>query len=482
VAETSIEGMFGKAEYGALSTVDGRDARSVDALRQHLSESGLMKNRTRVEAAWLLFLAENLPDVAPLPDQARDLLETLKSGEGFSSKDMALIKLHEEGDESLGIKGTNHDVQAVERMLRDRFSENGSFGDHVELTHFGLTSEDVNNLAEGIGYGDARREVLIPAIEAVEQDLGAKAVAWANIPMLARTHGQPATPTTLGKELEVFRERIGTASAHFANISIYGKNNGATGGYNALKFVYPELEWPRLNAQFITSLGLEPNRATTQVEPRDWLARYLHALEGTMYPMADLTVDAWLYISQGYLKQIPQAGEIGSSTMAHKINPISFEKAESNFATSFAGIEGATSRLTRSRLQRDLSDSSTRRAVPPAVAHGLIGMKSLKRGLGLVDANESAIAADLDGHWEVLTEPFQQMMRRFNITGGYARAAEASKGKEFGEAEYRELVLSVADDERLPDWALQSLGQLRPSTYIGYAPEIALGTELNTNQ
>lgn len=467
MAGTSIGADFGKSEYGALGTVDGRDARMVDGLRPHISEFGLMRNRTRVEAAWLSFLAERLPDNTPLPDQARQVLEELASGEGFSAEDMTAIKDHE--------AVTKHDVQAVERMLRDRFAATGGFENHAELTHFGLTSEDVNNLAEGLGFGDARREVLLPAISAIEDDLGAKANAWADIPMLGRTHGQPATPTTLGKEMEVFRQRIETASVHFANVAIYGKLNGATGGYNALKFVYPELNWPQESATFIESLGMTVNSATTQVEPRDWLARYLHGLEGTMYPMVDLSVDAWLYISQGYLKQIPKEGEIGSSTMPQKVNPINFEKSESNFDTAIAAIDGLARRLTRSRLQRDLSDSSTRRAVSPALAHSLIGMKTLKRGLDTVDASTEFILEDLDGHWEVLMEPFQQMMRRYKIEGGYAKAKEASRGKAVTREDYLALVESVADDDRLPEEALNTLRELTPATYTGYSPEIARG-------
>ena len=467
MAETSMEELYGTFEGGALSPMDGRDSRAVNALRPHLSEFGLMKNRTRVEAAWLLHLADTLPDAKPLPDQARALLLELASGEGFTGADYKDIKAHE--------AVTNHDVQAVERMMRDRFAENGHFDDHAERTHFGMTSEDANNLAEGLGYGDARSKVLIPTIEEIVEILDQKSNAWADIAMLGRTHGQPATPTTLGKEIEVFRERIDKRLVKFGEVAIEGKVNGATGGYNALEFVYPGHNWPASTAAFIESLGMQQNRATTQVEPRDWWADYLHALEGTAYPMVDFVKDMWIYISQGYIKQIPKAGEIGSSTMPQKINPIDFEKAESNFETFIGNTDVLTKKLTQSRLQRDLSDSSSRRAVAPAIGHDMIAMRAMIRGLGKIDVNEPLITADLDAHWEVLTEPFQQMMRRYNIPGGYERAKEASRGKEFTRESYYELVESVAEEESLPSEALERLRALTPHTYIGLSAEIARG-------
>lgn len=467
MAGTSMEELYGTFEGGALSPIDGRDARAVNALRPHISEFGLMKNRTRVEAAWLLHLADTLPDAKPLPDQARALLMELASGDGFTGDDYIDIKTHE--------ATTNHDVQAVERMMRDRFNEDGNFGDHAELIHFGMTSEDTNNLAEGLGYMDARSQVLMPTIEEIVTILGEKSDAWADVAMLGRTHGQPATPTTLGKEVEVFRERISKRATKFGMVAVEGKVNGATGGYNALRFVYPDVSWPENTAAFIQSLGMEQNRATTQVEPRDWWAEYLHGLEGVAYPMQDFVKDMWIYISQGYIKQIPKAGEIGSSTMPQKINPIDFEKAESNFDTFIGGADVLTKKLTQSRLQRDLSDSSSRRAVAPAVAHGMIAMRAMVRGLGKVDVNEPVITADLASHWEVLTEPFQQMMRRYNIPGGYDRAKEASRGKQFTQESYDALLESVAGEQNLPPEALERLRALTPQTYIGYSAEIARG-------
>ena len=478
MTEVSGKQSFGESEHGALGIVDGRDARLVDDLRPHVSEFGLMKNRSRVEAAWMLALEGVVPGIAPLPDQARTYLEELKSGEAFTREEMDLAKAFETngvGD----VKATRHDVKAVELMLRSRFSnvaDGEAFADHLEFTHFGLTSEDVNNLAEGIGLRDARDEVLLPVIDAIHEDLDAKAKLWANIPMLGRTHGQAATPTTLGKEFAVFVERISRASDYFANVAIYGKLNGATGGYNALRVVYPEVSWPSVSEEFVTSLGLEFNRATTQVEPHDWMARYLHALSELSNPMVDLAKDAWLYISQDYLKQATVDGEVGSSTMPHKVNPIDFEKAEANFDTYATLADGLARKLTQSRLQRDLSDSSSKRVIGTALGHELIALKSLTRGLSKISPNEAEISRELDEHWEILTEPVQQMLRRYNVKGGYDTTKGVSRGKAFTREGYAELVDSISGV--IPPEAVARLRALTPATYIGYAPEIALGTDL----
>lgn len=473
VAMANIEAQFGNSEFGAISAVDGRDARLVDDLRPHVSEFGLMKNRSRVEAAWLLHLAEVLPGIAPLPDQAHAFLEKMKDGEGFTTEEMALAKAYE----TTGVgdtKATRHDVKAVELMLRNRFADvdgGAAFRDHLELTHFGLTSEDVNNLAEALGLSDARAEVFAPVLNDINADLVKKANDWANIPMLGRTHGQTATPTTLGKEFAVYVERLARTSALFANVAIYGKLNGATGGYNALKFAYPEVDWPGVSEDFVTSFGFSFDNATTQVEPHDWMARYLHALNEITNPLTDLSKDAWLYISQDYLKQATVDGEVGSSTMPHKVNPIDFEKAEANFDTFATLADGLSRKLTQSRLQRDLSDSSSKRVIGTALAHELIALKSLRRGLSKVSPNEVEIASDLDQHWEVLTEPLQQILRRYNVTGGYDAMKGVSRGKAFTQQDYLALVASL--EGKLPAPAIKALTELTPSSYIGYAPEIA---------
>jgi adenylosuccinate lyase len=474
----TTEEQFGNSEFGAISSVDGRDARLVDDLRPHVSEYGLMKNRSRVEAAWLLKLSTILPGIAPLPDQAHAFLDKMASGEAFTTDEMALAKAFETTGVG-NVKATRHDVRAVELMLRSRFSDidgGEAFRDHIELTHFGLTSEDVNNLADGIGLRDARNEVLAPAINDIGTDLVEKTKLWADIPMLGRTHGQAATPTTLGKEFAVFVERLERTSAHFGNVAIYGKLNGATGGYNALKVVYPEVNWPEASRDFVLSLGLRFDNATTQIEPHDWMARYLHALSEVTNPLVDLSKDMWLYISQDYLKQATVEGEVGSSTMPHKVNPIDFEKAESNFDTFATLADGLARKLTQSRLQRDLSDSSSKRVIGTALAHDLIGLKSLKRGLAKVSPNEAKLASDLDQNWAVLMEPVQQMLRRYNIKGGYDATKDVSRGKVFTKEDYASLVEALGD--KLPPNAIASLRDLTPATYIGYAPEIArMGSE-----
>jgi adenylosuccinate lyase len=473
----SIEDQFGKSEFGALSSVDGRDARLVDDLRQYLSEYGLMKNRSRVEAAWLLALESIIPDIKPLADQARTFLEKMKSGEAFTAEEMALAKAYE----TTGVgntKATRHDVKAVELMLRHRFSEidNGeAFREYIEFTHFGLTSEDVNNLAEALGMSDALKKVISPAINDIYLNLIEKSKKWANIPMLGRTHGQPATPTTLGKEFAVYAERIKRASNNLENVKIFGKLNGATGGYNALRVVYPEINWPTVSKDFVASLGFEFDNATTQIEPHDWMARYLHALNEVVNILVDLSKDIWLYISQDYLKQSAIDGEVGSSTMPHKVNPIDFEKAESNFDTSETLADGLARKLTQSRLQRDLSDSSSKRVIATALAHSLIGLKSLKNGLDKINPNEAKIAADLEQRWEVLTEPLQQMLRRYKIPGGYDAIKGASRGKTFTKEDYLSIVKSF--EGKLPKSAIDILQNLTPSTYIGYAPEIAMAID-----
>ncbi len=457
------------SEYHALSAVDGRDARLVHELRPHFSEFGLMKNRTRVEAAWLTHLSQNLPDIDRLGDTAMSYLTDIRDGAFFNDADMSAIKAHE--------AKTNHDMKAVELALKDRLAvAHPELAAFAEMTHFGLTSEDANNLAEGIGFEEARSKVMLPALNDVEKAVTGMAHHWAHIPLLGRTHGQPATPTTLGKEFAVFSDRIRPLIQDFGAVAIKGKLNGATGSYNAMKVVYPEVHWPSFSREFVTSLGLEFNPTTTQIEPHDWMAQYLGALKLASYPLVDLSKDTWDYISRDLIAQRKVEGEVGSSTMPQKINPINFEKAESNFDSFITLADGLSRKLTQSRLQRDLSDSSSKRVIGVAMAHELIALKSLKRGLGNIDPNEPALAVDLDAHWEVLTEPIQQMMRRYGVPGGYDLMKEASRGRKIGKEEYLAIVETLAGDARLPADAVERLRTLTPATYIGYAPDIAMGS------
>ncbi|MGH7196080.1 MAG: adenylosuccinate lyase [Candidatus Saccharimonadales bacterium] len=309
-------------------------------------------------------------------------------------------------------KTTNHDVKAVEIWLRGELSGDEKFHNYLELVHFGCTSEDINNLAYAMMLRDSRDTVLRPGIDEITSDLHEKAYNYSNIPMLAHTHGQPATPTTLGKEMAVFAERLGKSSARLGAVAIMGKFSGATGSYNAVSVAYPEINWPKISKEFIESLGFEADVATTQIEPHDWQAVFASELALSNSIMIGLARDMWAYISKDYFKQQIITAEVGSSTMPHKVNPIDFENAEANFGVANALLGFLSTKLPISRLQRDLSDSSTQRAIGEAFGHTYVAQRSLLKGLGRVVANEEAMTADLDEAWPVLTEAMQTVMRR----------------------------------------------------------------------
>lgn len=456
---------YGQAEWGAISTIDGRNSKSANNLRPYVSEYGLAKYRAIVEASWVLALVDALPDVPPLSSKSKKALQEIASGKSFSTKDMAAVKAQ---DAIL-----NHDVKAVELVLRQNFIDSGLLKDHLELIHFGVTSEDINNLAEALSLKEARSKVILPLINDLILDITKKAKSWANIAILGHTHGQPATPTTLGKEFAVFVNRLSRARDNFEKSPILGKLNGATGGYNAMSVVYPEVDWPSVSKKFVESLGLKFNPITTQIEPHDWIAEYLHRFEEVLYPMVDLSKDCWLYISYNYLSQIAISGEVGSSTMPHKVNPISFENAEANFETSINLADGLAKKLTQSRLQRDLSDSSSKRVIGVSLAYGLVAITSLMVGLSKITPNKEVIKDDLNNHWEVLTEPVQQLLRRYNIPGGYDLTKKASRGTSFTKNDYYNLLKSIKS--LLPknaDASFEKLKNLTPETYIGYSKSL----------
>lgn len=418
-----------------------------------------------VEAAWVLKLVEVLPDVPPLSAKSKKALQIVASGKSFSVNDMAAVKAKE--------LTTNHDIKALELVLRENFVNDGLLNNHLELIHFGVTSDDIKNLAEALSLRDARSKVLLPAINDVILDITKKSKSWSNIAILGHTHGQPATPTTLGKEFAIFVNRLKRAQNNFADSPILGKLNGATGGYNAMSVVYPDVNWPDVAKNFVQSLGLQFNELTTQIEPHDWVAEYLHRFEETLYPMLDLSKDCWLYISYNYLSQIVISSEVGSSTMPHKVNPISFENAEANFETSITLADGLAKKLTQSRLQRDLSDSSAKRVIGVSLAYGLVAISSLKVGLSKITPNKMVIKNDLNNHWEVLTEPVQQFLRRYNISGGYDLTKKASRGTTFTKLDYANLLKSIKP--LLPKSAypgLEQLKKLTPETYIGYSQKL----------
>lgn len=447
----------------AVSPIDGRYGDAVSDLQPILSEYGLIHRRVAVEAGWLATLGSGvLPDVEPLGQVAQDHLVSMV--EGFSVQDAASVKAIE--------RATNHDVKAVEVWLRDALRSDTVFRDYLELIHFGATSEDINNLAYGMQVRDTRDLVVQPRLDDIRTVLETKADAYAYVPMLSRTHGQPATPTTLGKEMRVFSERVDRHQQRLGSIAVFGKFNGATGNYNAVTFGYPEVNWPAVSRQFVESLGFTFNATTTQIEPHDWVAAVASetALGNTV--LTDLARDMWTYISLGYFNQDAKAGETGSSTMPHKVNPIDFENAEANFGIASALLDHLARKLPISRLQRDLSDSSAQRSIGEAFGHTVIAHRALLRGLGKVHANPENIARDLDTEWSVLTEPVQTVMRRYGVQGAYDIIKAVSRGKSLTRQDYVELVESID----VPEEAKRRLRELTPSTYIGRAAEIAAGS------
>ncbi|HUC88146.1 MAG TPA: adenylosuccinate lyase [Candidatus Binatia bacterium] len=447
-------------ELLAVTPLDGRYADKVAPLQDILSEYGLIKRRVAVEVGWLTTLADGtLPDIEPLDDRARFRLATLVSD--FGVGDAMDVKKTE--------KTTNHDVKAVEIWLRSRLSDSETFQNYLELIHFGATSEDVNNLAYGMQLRDTRDRILQPGTDQIASDLEVKAERHAGLPMLARTHGQPATPTTMGKELRVFSERLRAGQKRLGSVAMFGKFNGATGNYNAMMAAYPEVNWPAVTAKFVRSFGFEVSPATTQIEPHDWTAVFASEIALNNTVMTDLSRDMWTYISMGYFTQEVKAGEVSSSTMPHKVNPIDFENAEANFGVANALFDFLARKLPISRLQRDLSDSSALRSFGEAFGHTLVAQQSLKKGMGKVHANPEKIASDLESEWSVLTEAVQTVMRRYGIQGGYDAMKAVSRGKAITKNEYHELVEGLD----LPEVAKSRLLNLTPATYIGAAPDIA---------
>jgi adenylosuccinate lyase len=446
----------------AVTAIDGRYADAVTELEPIFSEFGLIKNRVAVEAGWLAVLGSGiLPDREPLGDFAQDRLRNLVTE--FSLDDAVEIKEIE--------TDTRHDVKAVELWMRDALGVSSTFSDYLQLIHFGATSEDINNLAYGMQLRDARDGVLLPSIDGIVSDLDTKSDAYASIPMLSRTHGQAATPTTLGKEMAVYSERLREHKLRLGSLAVSGKFNGASGNYNALKVAYPGVNWPAVSQQFVESLGFAFNHYTTQIEPHDFLAATLNetALGNTI--LTDLSTDMWFYIMLGYFKQHITADEVGSSTMPHKVNPIDFENAEANFGSANATFAHLAGKLPRSRLQRDLSDSSAQRTIGEGIGHTLIAHRSLKRGLGKIYPNQDKIASDLDQEWAVLTEAVQTLMRKHNVAGAYEAIKAASRGRSLTRQDYLDLVDTVG----IPDFEKDRLRALTPATYLGLAVELALG-------
>ncbi|HXA98930.1 MAG TPA: adenylosuccinate lyase [Steroidobacteraceae bacterium] len=446
----------------ALSPLDGRYADKLSAVRRIFSEAGLMRERVRVECAWFLRLAAGpaARALAGLPVGAKDLLAALAKDPGATN--VAAIKEIE--------SRTNHDVKAVEYWLRGELQNRGATPAQLEWMHFGCTSEDINNLAYALMLQSARTTLLLPKLRALQDSLDALAARHAGVAMLARTHGQTASPTTLGKEFANVAARLETQRGAIERVAILGKMNGAVGNFNAHVAALPQVDWPAFSASFVESLGLASNPYTTQIEPHDWIAEYCHALMRANTVLLDFARDMWSYISLGYFTQRLKSGEVGSSTMPHKVNPIDFENAEGNLGLANALLGHFADKLPVSRMQRDLTDSTVLRNVGVAIGHAVLSFRSLTAGLEKIELNQARLAEDLDRAWEVLSEAVQTVMRAHGIPDAYERLKTFTHGRPVDERAMREFIASVA----LPAEEKQRLMQLTPGTYVGLAPHLAL--------
>ena len=445
----------------ALSPLDGRYAAKLDALRPHLSEFGLIRARVRVEVEWFIALSDaGFKEFAPLAPETRDGLHALVRD--FSETDAQAIKNIE--------RTTNHDVKAVEYWLRDRFDAHPELRAAEAFIHFACTSEDINNTSHALMLAAARTQVLLPALDRIVATLTAMAHELADVPMLARTHGQTASPTTVGKELANVVARLARALAGVARVELRAKMNGAVGNYNAHLAAWPDFDWESLARHVVEErLGLGFNAYTTQIEPHDCIAELFDALVRTNTILIDFARDVWGYVSLGYFSQRTVAGEIGSSTMPHKVNPIDFENAEGNFGLANALLAHMSQKLPISRFQRDLTDSTVLRNMGVAIGHAVIGYDSLARGLDKLQVNRDALAADLDGAWEVLAEPVQTVMRRYGLPNAYERLKELTRGK----AITREALQGFIATLEIPAAERERLLALSPATYIGAAADLA---------
>ncbi|HVV69405.1 MAG TPA: adenylosuccinate lyase [Gammaproteobacteria bacterium] len=445
----------------AISPLDGRYSSKLSELRPIFSEYGLLRFRLLVEIRWLQKLAQT-KEIAEIPSlslKAQELLENIYTS--FSIEDAARIKAIE--------TTTNHDVKALEYFLKERITHNPELAAISEFIHFGCTSEDINNLAYALMLTTAREQLLLPYMDRIVDTLKQLAHRYAEQPMLSRTHGQPASPTTVGKELANTVMRLERQRQQLQQVAISGKMNGAVGNFNAHLIAYPEIDWPKLTCQFVEGLNLTWNAYTTQIEPHDCLAEFFHALMRFNVILLDFNRDIWGYIALGYFKQKTKEGEIGSSTMPHKINPIDFENAEGNLGLANAILDHMAAKLPISRWQRDLSDSTVLRNLGVGIAHSLLAYQATLTGLNKLELNTEVLQADLDKNWEVLAEPIQTVMRRYGISQPYEKLKALTRGKTIDAT----ALLNFIDSLDLPVAVKTSLKQLTPKTYIGNADEQA---------
>ena len=445
----------------ALSPVDGRYASRCAELRGIFSEAGLVRARVRVEAAWLQALAA-CPGIVELRGlTASDLAAVAQVAAEFGDEDAAAVKAIE--------RETNHDVKAVEYYIKGRLADHPAWKSRLEFVHFACTSEDINNLAYALMCLEARDRVLLPRLEGLAATLRAMAHAHADDAMMSRTHGQPATPTTLGKEVAVFVHRLRRCIEQLQAVRILGKANGAVGNYNAHLSAYPDVDWPAFSRRLVEGLGLQWNPYTTQIEPHDWMAEYFDALSRANTVLIDLCRDFWGYISVGCFRQKVVAGEVGSSTMPHKVNPIDFENAEGNFGVANALLRFMAEKLPVSRWQRDLTDSTVQRNIGVALAHADLAIQSVSRGLARLEVDREHLAAELDANWELLAEPIQTVMRRHAVSEAYEQLKALTRGRRLDAAALAAFIdgLAIPEDEKT------RLRALSPATYLGLAARLA---------
>ncbi len=449
------------AALTALSPLDGRYAGKIGALRAHFSEFGLIRNRVRVEVAWLKALAAE-PHFAEIPAFSKvTQIELDKIVASFSLTDGEAIKVIE--------ARTNHDVKAMEYWLKERLAGNAEVIAVAEFIHFGCTSEDINNLSHALMLKDARAANLLPALDGIIARLIELAHQHAGLPMLSRTHGQPASPTTLGKEMANVAARLVRARTRIAAVSLTAKFNGAVGNYNAHLSAYPDFDWESFARRFIESFGLEFNPYTIQIEPHDAMAELFDAVARANTILLDLNRDIWTYVSLGYFRQKPKEGEIGSSTMPHKVNPIDFENSEGNLGLANALLRHLADKLPVSRLQRDLTDSTVLRNMGVAFGYALLAYDSCLKGLSKLEADAARLRADLDECWEVLAEPVQTVMRRHGVGNAYEQLKELTRGKGITREGLHAFIRSLD----IPDADKSRLLAMTPADYIGKAVELA---------
>ncbi len=445
----------------ALSPLDGRYASKTDGLRPWLSEAAFMKQRVQVEVHWLIALSQaKLPDFPSFSANAEAVL--LKLVADFSDVDAERIKAIE--------AVTNHDVKAVEYWMKEKVVGHAELEKASEFIHFACTSEDINNTSHGLMLKGARQEVILPKLRELLSALTNLAVVNADVPMLSRTHGQPASPTTLGKEMANVAMRLQRAITNIEKVPLLGKMNGAVGNYNAHLSAYPDVDWESFSKEVVEKrLGLEFNPYTIQIEPHDYMAELFDAVARANTILLDMNRDIWGYISVGYFKQKTKAGEIGSSTMPHKVNPIDFENSEGNLGIANALLKHLSEKLPVSRWQRDLTDSTVLRNLGTALGHSLLAYDSALKGLGKLETNPERLAEDLNNCWEVLAEPVQTVMRRFGVPNPYEQLKELTRGKGITPEGLRSFIQGLA----IPDDAKKLLLEMTPASYIGKATELA---------